>query len=93
MPSTTMRDQKPGDPESKFSLRLISGGGISADGTTWHPARRAFLLPIKALARMVPGKVRALLQKCPDLVVPDAVWRKPLDRPRHRLGKRRAGRA
>ena len=22
MPSTTMRDQKPGDPESKFSLRL-----------------------------------------------------------------------
>jgi hypothetical protein len=56
---------------------LVSGGGISADGTTWHPARRAFLLPIKALARMVPGKVRALLQKCPDLVVPDAVWRKP----------------
>ena len=56
---------------------LVSGGGISADGTTWHPARRAFLLPIKALARMVPGKVRALLQKCPGLVVPDAVWRKP----------------
>ena len=56
---------------------LVSGGGISADGTTWHPARRAFLLPIKALVRMVPGKVRALLQKCPDLVVPDTVWRKP----------------
>jgi len=26
MPSTTMRDQKPGDPESKFSLRLTEDG-------------------------------------------------------------------
>jgi len=56
---------------------LVSGGGISADGRTWHPARRTFLLPIKALARLVRGKFRALLQqKCPDLVVPDAVWHK-----------------
>jgi hypothetical protein len=57
---------------------LVSGGGISGDGRTWHPARHKFLLPIKALARLVRGKFRALLrQKCPDLVVPDAVWRKP----------------
>lgn len=57
---------------------LVNGGSISADGTTWHPARRSFLLPIKALARRVRGKVRALLhQCCPGLVVPDAVWRKP----------------
>jgi hypothetical protein len=57
---------------------LVSGGGISDDGTTWHPARRNFPLPIKALARMVRGKVRALLLRaCPDLVIPDAVWRKP----------------
>ena len=57
---------------------LVSGGGISEDGTTWHPARRNFLLPIKALARLVRGKVRALLRrKRPDLVIPDAVWRKP----------------
>jgi hypothetical protein len=57
---------------------LVSGGGISDDGTTWHPARRNFLLPIKALARKVRGKVRALLaRKCPDLVVPDTVWRQP----------------
>ena len=26
--------------------RLISGGGISEDATTWHPARRNFLVPI-----------------------------------------------
>jgi hypothetical protein len=57
---------------------LVSGGGIAADGRTWHPARRKFLLPIKALARLVRGKFRALLrQKCPDLVVPDTVWHKP----------------
>jgi hypothetical protein len=56
---------------------LVSGGGISADGSTWHPARQNLLLPIKPLATLVRGKFRALLrQKCPDLVVPDAVWHK-----------------
>ena len=56
---------------------LVSGGGVSEDGTTWHPARRAFLLPIKALARLVRGKFRALLQRrCPDLIVADVVWHK-----------------
>jgi DNA-directed RNA polymerase subunit RPC12/RpoP len=57
---------------------LVSGGGISEDASTWYPARRNFLLPIKALARLVRGKFRALLQrKCPDLSIPDAAWRKP----------------
>ena len=68
---------------------LVSGGGISEDATTWHPARRKFLVPIKALAKLVRGKFRALLlRKCPDLVIPDAVWRTPLDPPRYRLGHR-----
>src|SRR6201996_7294620 len=50
---------------------LVSGGGISVDGSTWHPARHKFLLPIKALATLVCGKFRALLrQKCPDLIIP-----------------------
>ena len=57
---------------------LVSGGGISENATTWHPARRNFLVPIKALARLVRGKFRALLRrKCPDLVIPGAVWRTP----------------
>jgi Putative transposase/Transposase zinc-binding domain len=57
---------------------LVSGGGIFEDASTWHPARRNFLVPIKALAKLVRGKFRALLlRKCPDLVIPDAVWRKP----------------
>jgi hypothetical protein len=55
---------------------LVSGGGISEDATTWHPARRKFLVPLQALAKRARGKVRALLlRKCPGLVIPDAVWR------------------
>jgi hypothetical protein len=55
---------------------LVSGGGISGDASAWHPARRNFLVPIKALDKLVRGKFRALLrQKCPDLVIPD-VWSK-----------------
>jgi hypothetical protein len=57
---------------------LVSGGGISEDVKMWHPARQKFLVPIKALVKLVRGKFRALLQrKCPDLVIPDAVWRVP----------------
>ena len=57
---------------------LVSGGGISEDASTWHPARQNFLLPIKALAKLVRGKFRALLQRrCPDLVVPDVAWQVP----------------
>src|SRR5271157_1957149 len=57
---------------------LVSGGGISEDGATWHPARRKFLVPVKALVRLVRGKFRALLRrKCLDLVIPDEVWRNP----------------
>jgi Putative transposase len=57
---------------------LVSGGGISDDGTTFHPARQNFLLPINALARLVRGKFKALLQnKCPDLGISDEVWRTP----------------
>jgi Putative transposase/Transposase zinc-binding domain len=55
---------------------LVSGGGISEDASTWHPARRKFLVPIKALAKLVRGKFRAMLrQTCPNLIIPDVVWR------------------
>jgi hypothetical protein len=57
---------------------LVSGGGISGDANTWHSARRKFLLPIKALAKLVRGKFRASLRrKRPDLVIADAIWRVP----------------
>ena len=57
---------------------LVTGGGVSDDGADWRPARRAFLVPVRALAKLVRGKLRAGLQKSrPDLVLPDAVWSKP----------------
>jgi hypothetical protein len=57
---------------------LVSGGGISEDASTWHPGRKKFLVPIKALAKLVRGKFRALLHRnAPDLVIADAVWRVP----------------
>ena len=57
---------------------LVTGGGVSADGRSWCPSRTDYLLPTKALARLVCGKLRAALAKRrPDLVVPEAVWKKP----------------
>lgn len=52
---------------------LVSGGGVSQDGCHWLPARKSFLVPVKA--RLVRGKLRAAFQKSrPDLIIPEAVW-------------------
>ena len=57
---------------------LVTGGGVSQDGQHWQPARNDFLVPTKALAKLVRGKLRAALGKRrPDLMVPEAVWCKP----------------
>jgi hypothetical protein len=57
---------------------LVTGGGVSADGRCWCPARRTFLVPPKALVKLVRGKLKALLGRCrPDLVLLASVWRKP----------------
>lgn len=50
-------------------------------------ARRNFLIPIKALARLVRGMFRALLRRtCPDLAIPRRGVAHALDPPHHRLG-------
>jgi Putative transposase/Transposase zinc-binding domain len=57
---------------------LVTGGGVCADGRDWYPARKTFLVPVKALAKLVRGKLRAALAgRRPDLALPDAAWRKP----------------
>jgi hypothetical protein len=57
---------------------LVTGGGVSADGTSWCPARPDYLVPTRALAELVRGKMMAQLKtRRPDLVIPSAVWRKP----------------
>jgi hypothetical protein len=65
---------------------LIPGGGWAAAGDTlrpgsgqaWLPARNSFLLPVKALSRIVRAKFRDALRHTPlfDLV-PASVWRQP----------------
>jgi Putative transposase len=44
----------------------------------WHPARRDYLVPIRAVAKLMSGKLKALLAKRrPDLLLPKAAWEKP----------------
>lgn len=58
---------------------LVTGGGVSADGEHWRPTSRdTFLLPVKALAKLVRGKLQAALaSRLPGVVVPAEAWRKP----------------
>ena len=55
---------------------LVPAGGLSLQGDQWLSARRTFLLPVKALARLFRGKFRAALRRAGlfDLV-PTQVWR------------------
>jgi hypothetical protein len=56
---------------------LVTGGGVSADGRDWYPSGKEYLFPERALAKLVRGKLKALLaQKRPDLVAPAAAWKK-----------------
>jgi hypothetical protein len=34
---------------------IVTGGGLSPDGTTWVPARRKYLFPVKVLSRLFRG--------------------------------------
>src|SRR5262249_36551640 len=57
---------------------LVTGGGVSADGASWCPARPDYLAPTGALANLARGKPRAALaRQRPALLIPEAGWRKP----------------
>ena len=58
---------------------LVTGGGVSADGAYWQPpVRDGFLVPVKALGKLIRGKVRAeLARRLPTVSIPGAVWRQP----------------
>jgi len=54
---------------------LVPGGGLAADGQTWLPARKNFLLPVRALSRIFRAKFRDALRKTPLFaLVPESVW-------------------
>jgi len=56
---------------------LVSGGGIGEDAATWREAQHPFLIPVRALSRLVRGKFHyALKKERPDLdaQLPADVW-------------------
>jgi len=56
---------------------LVSGGGIGQDGASWREAKHPFLVPVRALSRLVRGKFHDALNKDrPDLAahLPADLW-------------------
>jgi hypothetical protein len=59
---------------------LVTGGGVTADGTAWHAAPKRFLVPVKKLSRMIAQRFAAALQKDhPELFeqIPAKLWNQP----------------
>jgi hypothetical protein len=42
---------------------LVTGGGLSFDGTRWSAAHRAFLFPVKAMSKVFRAKMLAALRR------------------------------
>jgi hypothetical protein len=58
---------------------LITGGGITADGRHWEPARGKFLVPVAALSRKIAARFRAALEATAPAVfveIPANVWQR-----------------
>ena len=51
--------------------RLITGGGITADGQHWEPARGEFLVPVALLSRKIAAQFRAALEATAPAVCAD----------------------
>jgi hypothetical protein len=57
---------------------LVTGGGLSDDGATWHPAGKTFLFPKSALATLARARFRDAFRKlCPRADLPHRVWQIP----------------
>jgi hypothetical protein len=58
---------------------LITGGGITADGQHWEPARGEFLVPVAVLSRKIAAQFRAALKAQAPAVfanIPAHVWQR-----------------
>jgi hypothetical protein len=58
---------------------LITGGGITADGQHWEPARGEFLVPVRVLSRKIAAEFRAALKAVAPAVfaaIPAHAWRR-----------------
>ena len=58
---------------------LVSAGGVSDDGQYWKSPRNSkWLIPVRALSKLIRGRFRAHLERCaPDMLskLPNKVWR------------------
>lgn len=56
---------------------LVTGGGLSADGHTWMPARETYLAPVKALSRLFRESFRGCIKRqFKNIHLPRYVWQK-----------------
>jgi Putative transposase len=58
---------------------LITGGGITADGQHWEPARGEFLVPVVVLSRKIAAQFSAALKAVAPAVfadIPAKVWQR-----------------
>lgn len=58
---------------------LVTGGGVSTDGSAWHDAPDGFLVPVKKLSPMIAERFAMALRKDhPDLFaqVPAKTWKR-----------------
>jgi len=55
---------------------IVPAGGVSPDGKRWLPAQRDYLMPERAVAKILRAKFRDALKKHPHLLglVPKQVW-------------------
>ena len=58
---------------------LVTGGGVSEDGQTWHEAQSGFLVPVKKLSPMISQRFADVLKtERPELFsqIPAKTWKK-----------------
>jgi hypothetical protein len=59
---------------------LVTGGGVSDDGRSWCEPPGAFLVPVKALSKLIAARFRDALRKArPDAFnrLPRKTWKRP----------------
>jgi len=59
---------------------LVTGGGVSDDGQSWREPPGQFLVPVKALSRLIVARFRDALKKAnPDAFnrLPRKTWKQP----------------
>src|SRR3979411_1637 len=71
---------------------LVTGGGLSDDGATWHPASKTFLFPKSALAALARARFRDAFARALSACRSAApCLANPLGRSHHAVGRGPAG--